>query len=144
MLHRIGYISTEFYDKYNYDLYKKALRYCVSLLARRNYVNYYDEQGRQRTVQSDYNTLKNVYDNVRKELYICVSKALDVCGDEYIEYNIDGISILPSKINQVKEVFNHLKLEYKITQCVKTSNFGYIHNVSNKNFIINRSYDKNI
>jgi hypothetical protein len=130
---RLGYIDERIFKKYQSDSYKKAKRYCVSFLARKSYVEYFDGRIIDR-IDCDITLFKNIYDNIRNELYICISKAVKVCNERYVEYNIDGISVCAKDVDKVRLVLDKLKLTYKITECKKINNYEYVKQGETRNF----------
>lgn len=119
--HRLGYISNTMFERYkDQDEYKQAKRYCISFLARTNsmsYANGYE-------IQCDISPLQRVYDNIRNELYLCIQKCVQ-CAENCVEYNIDGLSVLVGDIQPVKNCLYEMKLDFKITECVKISPTHY-------------------
>lgn len=122
--HRLGYVSTDVFEMYkNDDSYKQAKRYCISFLARDNKCTYVI--GNQvLEIKCDMGVMKKVYDNIRYELYNCIQKSLEGVKD-WIEYNIDGVSIMAYDLDLVKSRFKLLGLDFKVTQCRKMSNCQY-------------------
>lgn len=132
--HKLGYIKKDFYEKYNVDEYKEAKRYCISFLARKNKCIYYDGVNSFRIVECDTTLLKNVYSNIRKMLYICISKAIDNCNGEYIDYNIDAISVKQNHLRSTIEIFKDMDLDVKITRCFKANEKQYYYGSKLRNF----------
>lgn len=132
--YRLGYISEKLFDAYIFrDEYKQAKRYCVSFLARQNEMNYYD--GREiSTVICDTSCLYQIYENIRHELYRLIAEVKEVTKNNWIEYNIDGITIPKKQLEKVCDKFNELNLIYKINECVKLDNFEYIYNTKIRKF----------
>jgi hypothetical protein len=123
VLKRLGYISNDMYVKYQNDAYKNAKRYGVTFLARKNKMNYTNPD--KYTITCDTTCLNRVYDNVRSELYNCIADVVALCDNNYIEFNIDGISVRSNMVDTVKAGFNSLGLDYKITRCSKLSEREY-------------------
>jgi len=125
MGYRLGYISKSFYSKYiDKDTHKVAKRLCFSFLARENMKRY-------RINNEDYdifceNSLdQQVYDNVRNELYNIIAGALEIVGDNYIDYNIDAISF-PNKFRkEVVKYFEEQNLVFKLIPAIKHSETQY-------------------
>jgi len=131
--HKIGYIDYQFFKDYmNDDLFKSAKRYCFSFLARRNYMIYHTPKGKVE-VKCDTAVLNKAYENVRKQLYNEIAKAKDGCID-IVEWNIDGISVLPTELDKIKDRFTAAGLEYKITLCQKLSEYEYRYGSKTKTF----------
>jgi hypothetical protein len=128
--HRLGYISDNFYKKYiNADEYKVVKRLCFSFLARSNYKKYFF-QNEEKTIRCDNSVDKRVYDNVRNELYKIILGALDVAGDQYIDYNIDAISVTKYAHQKIINYFKENNLEFKMNPVFKVSENQY--NLKNK------------
>ena len=132
--YRLGYISKKLFDAYMFrDEYKQAKRYCISFLARENEMNYYD--GREiQTVKCDTSCLYQIYENVRHELYRVISEVRQVTKNNWIEYNIDGITVPSKELDNVCKKFNEIDLFFKINTCIKLDNFEYIYNTKIKKF----------
>lgn len=127
ILLRLGYIDNKMYSKYDSDDYKQVKRYCVSFLGRSNKKVYHDENGNITTIECDITPLKNIYNNVRYELYNCIAKVVSLCND-CIEYNIDGITVSGKDVDIIKEGFRKLNLNYSITMCIKINDNEYTKN----------------
>jgi len=133
--HKLGYINNKFYKKYlTNDKYKKAKRYCVTFLTRVNKMKYIDGVNIAE-ITCDTSSFKRVYDNIRYELYQTISKLAKELNNKYIEYNIDGISIDGADLQTVRDYFDRLGYEYKITLCMKKSNSEYLYGFSPKVFL---------
>lgn len=119
--HRLGYIPTKFYEKYQHlEEYKQAKRYCISFLARTNKMEYSDRP----SISCDISPLQRIYDNIRNELYRCIKYARKG-AENWIEYNIDGVSVLAKDIPTVKTNLKDLSLDFKINECLKVSDTEY-------------------
>lgn len=128
--HRLGYISDNVFERYMArDRYKEAKRYCVSFLGRENRMFY--PEGRK--IECDTSVLRNVYQNIRYELYKIIGKAREVSSD-YLEYHIDGISILAKDVDNVKAYFNAEGLDFKITYCRKVTELEYLYGNKKRKF----------
>ena len=133
--HKLGYISTKFFTSYmDVDSYKQAKRYCISFLARSNKMRYCTTQG-MHEIQCDTSVLRQVYDNIRYELYNAISSSLD--KENYLEYNIDGVMVNAQHLNDVMERFKCDGLKFKITQCKKVSDTQYLYRSTLRNFKTN-------
>lgn len=131
--HKLGYISDNVFNKYQFDdKYKSVKRLCVSFLSRPNKKTYHQLDGTAFTVHCDTSILKQVYDNIRSELYRTINDIADQV--DYIEYNIDGISILPEDKQLVKQYFNDLGLLYSTKLCVKLDEYKYKSGIKVKNW----------
>lgn len=133
--HKLSYITDNFYNKYkDLDEYKKAKRYCVSFLARGNKM-VYNSNGVEFEIVCNTSCLNRVYKNIRHSLYnsiLEISKEVD-----FIEYNIDGISILDKDVSKVMEYFKNKELEFKITRCQKLNDAMYMYGSKLRSFTKN-------
>lgn len=126
MAYHLGYISTNFYQKYiNLDEYKQAKRLCISFLARGNSMTYQRIDEPDYVIHCNNDVLQRVYDNIRNKLYQSVQFALDGITD-YTEYNIDGITVTAKDLEKVKKRFIKLGLHYKVCELQKISQTEYI------------------
>lgn len=117
MCHQLGYITDDFYDKYqDLEEYKAVKRLCISFLARPNRKTYFVGSEKY-TVNCDITALSNVYSNIRNSLYCAISDIIEVT--QYIAYNIDGIYILNKDLKSVQRTLNKKNLKYKLTLCQK-------------------------
>jgi len=124
MAYRLGYISKKLFDQYIYnDDYKQAKRYCISFLARENEMNYLDGREIDKIV-CDISCLNNIYMNIRHELYSVINMIKDQF-DDWIEYNIDGISVVESDLEKAINLMNQQGLIYKVNQCLKIDKNEY-------------------
>jgi hypothetical protein len=137
--HKLGYTDYSIYlDFIDNDLFKPALRYCFSFLARQNYMVY--RKGKKETkIECDTSVLKKVYENVRKQLYCEIATVKDGLGT-VIEWNIDGVSVLKADLPVVMERFASQKLLFKIVECRKIDEFTYSYGYDGrvKNFKVKR------
>jgi len=134
---KLGYIGDVFYNRYiKDDSYKKAKRYCISFLARKNKMHYNINQ-----ITYDINcedeVLRGVYKNIRNELYNTITNVVSLCSS-FVEYNIDGISVSAKDVDIVTDAFISLGLVYKITRCVKVNDESYNYGCKIKNFKIKK------
>jgi len=130
--YRLGYINQKFFDKYiGQNKYKSVKRLCISFLGRANKM-VYNQNGSKHEISCDNRILRQVYANIRNELY-CIIKNISE-HTEYIEYNIDGITILPADKKLVKDYFSSLGLTFVSTMCTKISDSQYKHGTQIKNF----------
>jgi hypothetical protein len=135
---KLEYIDDDFYKLYlRNDTYKRAKRYCVSFLARKNKMHYTIDELHY-DVNCEDEVFRNVYKNIRNELYNSITKVVPLCSD-FIEYNIDGISVLANDVDIVTDAFIKAGLDYKITRCVKINDETYTHGCGSKNFKIKKS-----
>jgi hypothetical protein len=129
---RLGYISQNFYNKYILDdRYKAVKRLCISFLGRRNKMIYNTSNGKQ-VIECDMSSLAQVYKNIRNELYNVINNISQ--HTEYLEFNIDGISVLPAELKLVKDYFDSLGLIYKSTRCKKIDSYVYSYGSTQKRF----------
>jgi uncharacterized protein (DUF2164 family) len=132
--HKLGYISEAMFLKYQeVDCYKQAKRYCISFLARTNKMRYYHSNV-EWTVTCDNTAFKQVYDNIRNELYRCIQCSLEEVG-QWLEYNIDGISVMAADVDVARLALKRLGLTFKITECRKTSDAEYLYGSKPRKFI---------
>ena len=121
---RLGYITEKHFIKYlSDDRYKSAKRLCISFLARPNKMVYHRPDGQVTTIHCDMTPLKQVYNNIRNELYTVIQSISETT--EYLEYNIDGITVLPVDLKKVSDYFHSLNLKYKTTICCKLNESSY-------------------
>jgi hypothetical protein len=133
MANKLGYITDKYFFEYQEsDTYKQAKRYCVSFLGRSNVMTY-KNNGLEYTIECDTNVLKKVYENIRNYLYLCIEKSM-VGISNYIEYNIDGVSVLAKDVDIVKANMKAMGLKFKLTQCRKISATEYIYNYTKRKF----------
>ena len=132
--HKLGYISTKFFEEYqNVGSYKQAKRYCISFLARTNKVNIRNN-GQEYEIGCDTRVLQRVYDNIRNDLYGCVRGSINGVSD-WLEYNIDGVTVMNDNLDAVCRKFKDMGLAFKITECRKVSGTQYIYGSTLRNFI---------
>lgn len=128
--YRLGYVNEKMYLRYlPDDAYKKAKRYCISFLSRRNWIT--NQDGEQ--IKCDTDVLRTVYQNIRHELYKVIEKAAEI-APEYLEYNIDGISVRQNDIKAIKAYFQSEGLRFKITECRKVSEKEYYYGRKKRKF----------
>lgn len=119
---RLGYISEKVFKKYlKKDDYKVVKRFCFSFLARQSYRTYTDINNDSIIINCDTSLDQQVYDNVRNELYNVIFNGLSILGNDYIDFNIDGISFLKELEPEITAYFKSEKIEYKIVPVVKVS-----------------------
>jgi hypothetical protein len=133
--HKLGYITTDFYERYaDIEEYKQAKRYCISFLSRRNECVYFDGKDKLTTIVCDTTIYTNVYSNIRKKLYICINEAIESCNGEYVDYNIDAITVPSKHLQSVIDTFLGMGLEIKITRCFKANENQYFYGSKLKTF----------
>lgn len=121
--HKLGYVSDNFYSKYiNRNEYKAVKRLCFSFLSRTNWREY-NLLDQTFIINCDNTLERQCYKNVRKELYRIISGALEIAGDEYIDFNIDAISVCKSKKNEILDYFKELNLDVKVNRITKINDF---------------------
>lgn len=125
MAHKLGYITNYLFQKYlDEDKYKEAKRYCISFLARTNKMVYFD--GRQiDTITCNVDSMIKVYDNIRNSLYQLIYDSRMRITD-WIEYNIDAITVMQKDVPIVANAFDEINFQYKLKKCVKTDEFEYM------------------
>jgi hypothetical protein len=117
----------------NLDDYKSLKRYCVSFLARKNKMRYISVDGEFYEIECDTRIFQQVYDNIRSELYKTIENVRKTC-ENYLEYNIDGITVLSDDLHKVKHEMKKMGLHYKITECIKLNENEYISGSKVKRF----------
>jgi hypothetical protein len=124
--YRLGYIKESFYHRYlNRYSHKKAKRYCISFLVRKNEMIYHNGKHIYH-IGCDITVFKQIYKNIRHELYNIIKGCLSLVGEDYIEYNIDGISVGKQHLQTIKEYFDSLGLDFKVSLCIKKNKTEYI------------------
>ena len=124
MAHKLGYISDRLFHNYIHrDEFKEAKRYCVSFLARENEMVYYDNREIDRII-CDTRVLKQIYENIRHELYNTIEKLKNLAPN-WINYNIDGISVKKSEMLPICNFLDENKIIYKVNECIKIDNIEY-------------------
>jgi hypothetical protein len=128
--YRLGYINEKMFLRYlPDDSYKPVKRYCVSFLSRKNEMANPDGT----LIKCDQSVLTNVYQNIRHELYNTIFNVADLVS-EYIEYNIDGISVRADQLELVKQYFDSEGLHFKITRCRKISEKQFYYGSKQRKF----------
>ncbi len=123
--YRLNYLDHEFYMQYiNDDLFKTAMRYCYSFLARKNYMVYHHDM-KKTEIQCDTSALKKVYKNVREQLYKEIYELK--LGLTTVEYNIDGFSVLAPELATAQERFKEKGILFKIVECQKIDEYTYLY-----------------
>lgn len=139
ILYYLNYIDKKMFDSYiNSKRHKTAKRFCVSFLARNKKTTYHNPDGSTYEIQCNTEVLKKVYSNVRKELYRTIQGALNG-SKTYLEYNIDGVTVLPEDLEVIKQYFNSRGLTYKTTICTKINATQYQYGKEIKNFITTKN-----
>ena len=132
--HRLGYISDNLFNSYlDIDSYKQAKRYCISFLARTNRMEFTFNNDKY-IIICDTTALRQVYNNIRNELYKVVQESLEDIND-WIEYNIDGVSVYESDLSKITSHFTKHNIKYKITECKKLSDKEYSYNGYIRHFV---------
>ena len=128
--YQLGYLSDKMFKNYfSSDEYKMAKRVCISFLARKNYMVYYPNVKNQLEsfkIGCDTSVLKNVYKNIRHYLYNTMTNCVND-NIEWLEYNIDGVTVTKKDLHTVSEYFKNLNLEFKITECRKINDSDYFY-----------------
>ena len=123
MGYNLGYISKNFHDKYLYrDEYKSAKRFCYSFLARPNFRIY--SSGNK--IECDNTLDQRIFDNIRNKLYCIIEDCLNLSENDYLEYNIDSITIPENKLNIVIDYLEKNNLVYTINDYIKLSDTQFI------------------
>lgn len=124
--HRLGYVNNKMYEKYvNDDRFKNLKRLCFSFMARKNKKIYIEDGKEPVEIACKTEFLQKIYENVRNELYNTITRSLE--GVEYVEYNIDGVSVLHDSWDVVKERFKKEGMEFKTTMCRKIDDKEYFY-----------------
>lgn len=87
-------------------------------------------------ITCDNTLLRQVYDNVRNQLYLCIETALNGVSD-FIEYNIDGVMVMSQDLEIVMSNLEKMNLKFKITECRKVTNQEYTYSGSLRKFVNN-------
>jgi len=133
--HKLGYIDADFFNQYlEIPEYKSAKRLCISFLARTNKKTYYEPGGTSYEIHCDTTPLQMVYSNIRKELYRIINYSINGIED-YLEYNVDGVMVLPKDLNSVRNYFKEQGLRYKNIFCLKINENEFTHGKKVKNFV---------
>tara|TARA_R110002153_G_scaffold21379_10_gene71388 strand:- start:1730 stop:2521 length:792 start_codon:yes stop_codon:yes gene_type:complete len=124
--HKLGYISTSFFENYVHsNEFKMAKRLCISFLSRRNEMLYHVDDSSY-TIKCDITALRRIYENIRYYLYNIVAEVVEMCPD-WIEYNIDGVTVKNSEVDKIQNYFNNEKLLFKIKECRKLNETEYVY-----------------
>lgn len=124
--HKLEYLSDKMYESYiDLDEYKMVKRLCVSFLARTNKRKYYNED-ETFEIKCDTSVLQQIYRNIRYYLYNVIAESVALT-DEWIEYNIDGVTVINSDVDKIQKFFDENKYKYKITECRKLSDVEYLY-----------------
>jgi hypothetical protein len=75
-------------------------------------------------IECDISSLNNIYMNIRHELYNVINSIKDQF-DNWIEYNIDGISVMESDLEKAINLMNQQGLIFKVNQCLKIDKNEY-------------------
>jgi hypothetical protein len=133
MANKLGYINDKLFEEYQEaDSYKQAKRYCISFLGRDNSMEYFNE-GESYKIKCDTDLFKNVYKNIRNNLYLCIQKSMEGISN-YVEYNIDGVSVLAKDVDIVKANMLAMGLKFKLTKCRKLSEKEYLYDCKVRKF----------
>jgi hypothetical protein len=131
--HRLGYISDKLFNEYIFqDEFKQVKRYCVSFLARKNYMIYKTVDYEVKIV-CDTGVLLQVYSNIRNELYNVIHQVIEKC-ETWLEYNIDGVLILNDHVQIVKDILTENNLIFKMTRCQKLNEKEYLYGSKPRRF----------
>jgi hypothetical protein len=132
--YKLGYIDEKMFKKYLFvDNYKNAKRFCISFLARQNKMTY-TSNGEDFIIECNNEVLETVYKNIRNYLYSLIDQLKNNCT-EWIEYNIDALSVCSKELPVVIEFFENHNINYKLTQCIKINDEQFLHGSKIKNYI---------
>lgn len=130
---KLGYVNDKLFSAYiDLDDYKQVKRYCISFLARQNKMIYHVEDEKYE-ISCDTTVLRKVYENIRCYLYQVVNKGVESIS-EWLEYNIDGITVLNVDVDKVKSYFEKENLKFKITECRKLNDKEYLYGAKVRRF----------
>lgn len=122
--YRLGYISKQLYLKYMNDpQYKEVKRYAISFLSRENEMVYFDDREIKHVV-CDISAFRQIYDNIRNEMYRTIDSIAKRLPN-FIEQNIDCISVSEQDLVFTTEQFDKLGLQYKVQEIVKVDSKEY-------------------
>lgn len=131
--YKLGYINEKMFLNFlEVDSYKQAKRYCISFLARTNRM-LYTSNSKTFTINCDTGVFRSVYENIRNHLYEIIQTSVDLT-DLWLEFNIDGVSVLNNDLNIVRDYFNHNNLKFKIVECKKLNEYEYLYKGDKRNF----------
>jgi hypothetical protein len=132
--HKLNYLSDKMFETYiDLDEYKMVKRLCISFLARTNKRRYYLDNDETMDISCNTDVLRQVYQNIRYYLYNVVFEGVQIT-DEWIEYNIDGITVLNTDVDVIQKYFDKADFKYKITECRKLSDTDYLYGNSVRKF----------
>ena len=94
-------------------------------LARSSRKKYYLENSTYE-ISCDTSVLRQVYQNIRYYLYNVIYDATKET-DGWIDYNIDGITVINSDVDLIQKYFDENDLKYKITECRKIDDTMYLY-----------------
>lgn len=121
---RLGYISKKLYLTYMYKPeYKEVKRYAISFLSRENEMQYFDNREINHVV-CDISVFQQIYDNIRNEIYRTIELIASQVPN-YIEQNIDSISVSEKDLELTKSLFESFNLEFKVQEAIKIDNSEY-------------------
>ncbi len=133
MLHRLGYISTKLYEEYLWDDdFKHLKRLCVTFLARKSHSVFYGlgANGTNHEIYCDNSMYDNIYKNVRACLTNCLFIGLDMIGDDYFKYAVDGVYLHKDQLVTMKTKLHENGVMYKYTACRKVAENQFIYNLN--------------
>ena len=131
--HKLGYITTKLFENYiHLDEFKMSKRLCISFLSRRNEMLYHVD-GENYKIKCDNTSLRRIYENIRYYLYNIIAEAVNVC-ENWIEYNIDGITVKSEDVNAIQKYFQDEGLIFKIKECRKLNDLEYVFGNSTRRF----------
>jgi hypothetical protein len=84
---------------------------------------YYDDR-EINVIQCDTSVLEAVYTNIRNNLYNTIDE-LKQSTDNWIDYNIDGISVCKNDLKKICNILDCQNLLYKVNECIKIDNNEY-------------------
>jgi hypothetical protein len=140
--HKIGYINSNFFEKYLHnDDYKQAKRYCISFLARTNKSSYLSNQ-KTNTITCNMDLFNQAYTNIRNLLYKIIFECVESTQNNYLEYNIDGLYVLNTEVRGIKNILKSHGIMSKLIECVKVNGTQYAMQNKLRNFTHNHTQNK--
>jgi hypothetical protein len=122
----MGCINEKLYSKYAEDKDYKTLRLiALSILVTRIKREYYRDGKLAYELETDTDTYRVVYQNIRYYAYNNSGQVKDAMPDLCIGYRVDGIYLLPEGLRKAKAIFKKNGLLYKTVKCIKVDDKNY-------------------
>ena len=77
-------------------------------------------------IKCDTTALRKIYENIRYYLYNIIAEAVALC-ENWIEYNIDGVTVKNSEVDILQKYFKKEKFTFKIKECMKLNELEYVY-----------------